>query len=280
MAAKYLGESFDMHGGGVDLIFPHHENEIAQSEAAYHKPFARYWLHTGFLDLEGAKMSKSLGNVVKLQDALKHVDAEALRLFYLSTHYRNQLEFSEKSLADAELRMEYFYEALDRVDERIADRDFGEGELYQDPDKYIREFEACMDDDFNVAGATSVLAGIFSAVNALLDKPPVRDRAVVGRTLKNLRQQLRKISSVTGLFEDEPRAWLLRRRERAVRQRGIDVAKVEALIADRTQARCQKDFQRADRIRNELKALGVELMDRPNGTSWKVATEPISATGN
>ena len=272
MAAKYLGQSFDVHGGGRDLIFPHHENEIAQSEAAFHKPFARYWLHSGFLDLEGAKMSKSLGNVVLLRDALAKVDPEALRLFFLSTHYRNQLEFSDKSLADAEARMQYFYETLAQVDERIANRDFGEGPLSEDTDRYLREFELLMDDDFNSAGATAVIASLFTSINTLLERPPAKDKAQVGRTLARLREQVRKISAIIGLFRDDPTAWLMRRRDRVVKAKGIDTARVEKLIAERARRRLEKNFREADRIRDELKALGVEVMDKSDKTLWKVSS--------
>src|SRR5713101_1308027 len=272
MAVKFLGESFDMHGGGLDLIFPHHENEIAQSEAAFDKTFARYWLHCGFLDLEGAKMSKSLGNVVLLRDALAKVDPEALRLFFLSTHYRNQLEFSEKSLADAEARVEYFYETLAQVDERIANRDFGEGPLSEDTDRYLREFELLMDDDFNSAGATAVIASLFTSINTLLERPPAKDKAQVGRTLARLREQVRKISAIIGLFRDDPTAWLIRRRDRVVKAKGIDTARVEKLIAERARWRLEKNFREADRIRDELKALGVEVMDKSDKTLWKVSS--------
>jgi cysteinyl-tRNA synthetase len=272
MAAKYLGETFDMHGGGMDLIFPHHENEIAQSETAFQKPFSRYWLHCGFLGMGGAKMSKSLGNVVNLRSALAQVDPEALRLFFLSTHYRHALDFSEKAVADADARMEYFYETLQKVDEKIAGREFGGGPTHGDPSGFLKAFEAAMDDDFNCAGATSALAGLFGSMNTLVDKPPIHDKAVVGRTLVELRKAVPKISSVMGLFERPPAEWLLQRRERAIRQKGIDVARVEALIEERARARARKDFREADRVRNELKALGVELTDKPLQTTWKVAT--------
>jgi cysteinyl-tRNA synthetase len=271
MSAKYLGESFDLHGGGLDLIFPHHENELAQSEAAFHKPFCKAWMHCGFLDLEGAKMSKSLGNVVRLRDALERVDPEALRYFFLSTHYRNPLSFGEKSLGDSEARMEYFYETLRRVDDRLAAKEFVHGPLYGEPEKFLAEFEAAMDDDFNSSGAMSALSGLFTMMNELLDKPPVKDKVLVGRTLLELREQVRKVSRVLGLFEDDAAQWLLRRRDRAVKEKGLDRAKVEALIDARQAARAAKNFAEADRVRGELKALGVEIMDGPSGTSWKVA---------
>ncbi len=271
MSAAYLGESFDIHGGGLDLIFPHHENELAQSEAASGKPFAKYWMHCGFLDLEGAKMSKSLGNVVKLRDALGRVDPEALRFFFLSTHYRHPLAFSDKGLADAEQRMEYFYETLRKVDERVGGKDFGQGPLHGEPGRFLADFESQMDDDFNSAGALGALSGLFALANELTDKPPVKDKALVGRTLRALREDVRKVSQVLGLFEDAPASWLLRRRERAVKERGLDVAKVEQLMAARVEARKGKNFAEADRLRDELKGLGVEILDTAAGTVWKVA---------
>jgi len=273
MSSKYLGETFDLHGGGLDLIFPHHENEIAQSEAASGKTLCNCWMHANFLDLEGAKMSKSLGNVVKLHDALKRVDPEALRYFLLSTHYRQQLSFSDKSVADAETRLEYFYETLRKVDERIAGKDFGQGPVHGEPGKILEEFDAQMSDDFNFPGAFGVLSGLFGKLNELLEKPPVKDKALVGRTLLALRGIVRTVSSVLGLFTDEPAKWLLRRRDRQVVAKGIDVAKVDALMAQRDLARKAKDFATADRVRAELKAMGVEIMDTPQGTTWKVIAE-------
>jgi len=273
MSAKYLGETFDIHGGGLDLIFPHHENEIAQSEGASGKTFSRYWMHCGFLDLEGAKMSKSLGNVVRLRDALGKVDPEALRFFFVSTHYRHPLNFADKGLADAEHRMEYFYETLRKVDERVSGKDFGKGPLYGEPHKFLTEFESQMDDDFNTAGALGALSGLFGQMNELTDKPPVKDKAQVGRTLQALREDVRKVSGVLGLFEDEPAQWLLRRRDRAVKERGIDVAKVESLIQARGEARRAKNFAEGDRLREELKAMGVEILDTAAGTVWKVAPQ-------
>ncbi|RJS27003.1 cysteine--tRNA ligase [Corallococcus sp. H22C18031201] len=271
MSEKYLGASFDIHGGGLDLIFPHHENEIAQSESATDQRMAKYWMHCGFLDLEGAKMSKSLGNVVRLRDALTRVDPEALRFFFLSTHYRHPLNFADKALADAEARLEYFYETLRKVDERVAGKDFAAGPLHGEPGRFRAEFETAMDDDFNSAGALAALSGLFALMNELTDKPPVKDKAMVGRTLQALREEVRRVSSVLGLFEDSPAEWLLRRRDRAVRERGIDVAQVERLLGERAAARAAKNFAESDRVRGLLKEQGVEIMDTPCGTVWKVA---------
>ncbi len=277
MSAKYLGETFDLHGGGLDLIFPHHENEIAQSEAASKKTLCTCWMHGGFLDLEGAKMSKSLGNVVRLRDALEQVDPEALRYFFLTTHYRQALSFSDKQLADAETRMEYFYETLKKVDERIAGKDFGTGALHGDPERFLRELDEAMSDDFNFPGALGALSGLFQELNQLVgDKPPVKDKALIGRTLQALRAIATKAALALGLFEDSPADWLLRRRDRQVTRLGIDVKKIDEAIAARHAARAKKTpegFKEADQIRADLKAMRVEIMDTPAGTSWKVASE-------
>ncbi len=271
MSAKYLGESFDLHGGGLDLTFPHHENEIAQSEAASGKTMCNCWMHGGFLDLEGAKMSKSLGNVVRLRDALKQVDAEGLRYFFLSTHYRQQLAFGEKALHDAEARVEYFYETLKKVDERVSGKDFGTGPLHVEPAKYLGEFDAAMSDDFNFPGALGALSGLFAEMNLLTDKPPVKDKALVGRTLIALRDVATKIAGALGLFESAPSEWLLGRRDRQVVAKGLDAAKIEEMIKARNDARAAKNFAESDRLRAEAKAIGVEIMDSPTGATWKVA---------
>ncbi|MBL8920574.1 MAG: cysteine--tRNA ligase [Myxococcaceae bacterium] len=273
MSAKYLGEHFDLHGGGLDLIFPHHENEIAQSEAASGKTLCNCWMHGGFLDLEGAKMSKSLGNVVRLRDALGQVDPEALRYFFLTTHYRQALSFSDKQLADAETRMEYFYETLRKVDERVTGKDFGKGAVHGEPEKFLRELDEAMSDDFNFPGALGALSGLFNEMNQLTDKPPVKDKALVGRSLVALRDVAKKASLALGLFEDSPQDWLLRRRDRQVARLGIDVKKVDEAINARHAARAAKNFEEADRIRAELKGLRVEIMDTPAGTTWKVTSE-------
>jgi cysteinyl-tRNA synthetase len=230
-------------------------------------------MHGGFLDLEGAKMSKSLGNVVRLRDALQKVDAEGLRYFFLSTHYRQALAFSDKSLADAEARVEYFYESIKKLDERVAGKDFGAGPLHGTPEKFLADFHEQMSDDFNFPGALGVLSGLFTEINALTsDKPPVKDKALIGRTLKALREVVSKISSALGLFESDAATWLLGRRDRQVIARGIDAGHVEALIKARNDARAAKNFGEADKIRADLKTAGIEIMDNPGGTTWKISS--------
>jgi cysteinyl-tRNA synthetase len=270
MAAKYLGESIDIHGGGRDLIFPHHDNELAQSEAAFKKPFARYWMHCGFVELEGTKMSKSLGNILMLREALAQVDAESLRLFFLSTHYRHPLSLNDRSLPEAELRMEYFYETLRKVDEKLSRAPLTPGPLWNEPQKWMADFEAAMDDDFNVPLALASVSAVFSQMNELADRPPIKDKAQVARTVHALRDQVKSMGTPLGLFGDEPLAWLSRRRERALAQKQIDREKVQSLLASREAARAGRDFKSADALRNELQGMGIEVMDGPSGTHWRV----------
>jgi len=270
MAQRYLPDGLDVHGGGSDLIFPHHENEIAQSEAAHHAPLARVWMHAGFLELENAKMSKSLGNVVRLRDALAKVNGEALRLFFLSSHYRNGLAFADDALAESERRVEYSYETLQRLDERLGGREVKPGPLHGDPQTHLRAFEQSMDDDFNTAGALAALSGLFVQINDYLDKPPVPDKAMVARTLSALRALVPTMGGVLGILGSTPASWLERRRDRLVRQRGLDRERIETMLTERAEARKNKDFARSDVIRDELLAMGVELRDGPTGTTWKV----------
>jgi cysteinyl-tRNA synthetase len=227
-------------------------------------------MHAGFLELENAKMSKSLGNVVRLRDALAKVDGEALRLFFLSSHYRNQLAFSDEALADAEKRMEYFYETLQRLDERLSGRAVKPGPLHGNPEAHLGAFEEAMDDDFNTAGGLAALSGLFGQLNEYLDKPPTPDRDTVVRTLAALRSAATTMGGVLGILQSSPPAWLERRRDRLVAQRNLDRALIERLIAERSEARKQKDFARSDAMRNRLLEMGVELRDGAGGTQWKV----------
>ncbi|MBI5546674.1 MAG: cysteine--tRNA ligase [Deltaproteobacteria bacterium] len=272
MSAKYLGDTFDIHAGGKDLVFPHHENEIAQSEAASGKPFARTWLHNGFVQIDNEKMSKSLGNFFTIRDVLEKVEAEALRYFLLGTHYRNPINFSDVALADAELRVDYVYETLAKADEKLAGKEPTAGELLdkEKVERVMPAFEEAMADDFNAAEALGALADPFALLNELAERPKSKDKAAVLRTLARLRKDVDLIGKVLGLFQQDPKAFLLRRRENKAKARGIDGAMVEQRIADRAAARKAKDFAAADRVRDELKALGVEIMDTASGTTWKV----------
>ncbi|OGQ77769.1 MAG: cysteine--tRNA ligase [Deltaproteobacteria bacterium RIFOXYA12_FULL_58_15] len=269
MSAKHLAESFDIHGGGKDLIFPHHENEIAQSEAASGKTLANYWMHNGFVNIDNEKMSKSLDNFFTVREVLEKFDAQALRYFLLTTHYRSPINFSDQSVREAEARVKYLYETLARMDATITDgptagtyREAWVGDL-------VAGFEATMDDDFNTAKVIGDLSEAFSLVNDILDHP--KDKDTDARTLRALRTAITEIGSVLGLFTDNPAVVLERLSSRRQKDAGVDPLAVEDLIAERAAARKAKDFARADAVRNELAAMGVVIKDSPQGTTWEMA---------
>jgi len=263
MSAKYLGETFDIHGGGGDLVFPHHENELAQSQAASGKPLCTYWMHCGFLDLAGAKMSKSLGNTLGLREVLLRVDADSLRYFFLSTHYRNPLKFSDKSLDDAQARVCYFYESLQLLEELSLPLACAAQEAER---CYVDEFQAALCDDLNTSVALAVLSELFNEVNLLGRKKNAQAR----ERLSRLHTQAKTMGAVLGLLEEAPSAWLRRRRDILAAARNVDIPKVEHLVAQRQKAREEKDFSKADGLRKELGEMGVEVRDTASGPEWKL----------
>ena len=283
MSHRYLGEPFDIHGGGADLIFPHHENEIAQSEGAFGGGhFARHWLHSGMVNFGGEKMSKSLGNVVTIRKVAETNDLEALRLLFASVHYRSPVAFTigkgeggeatgrYPELDEAEARLDYFYTTLARLD-AAPGTDVDDGGAVAPPaDKTRSAFQEAMDDDFNTAAALGHLSDSFALANKLLDEPKAAAADVRRRTLSRLRRELRICGKTLGMFQRPPAEFLLPRRERLCARKGIAPAAVEARIADRAAARAGKDFARADDIRRELEDQGIELMDGPAGTTWRV----------
>src|SRR5438132_4161042 len=262
MAKRYLGDTFDIHGGGVDLMFPHHENEIAQSEAASGQPLARVWLHNGFVTIDAEKMSKSLGNFRTIRDLLVHWDGESLRAFLLSTHYRHPINFSEPALADADRRVEYFYESLAKGDAYLRQKKFSqEGQSLPDA---LAEFRAAMEDDFNTADALAKLEHLYARLNARIDaKAPPAEVAALLRTV-------RELSRVLGLSLRAPEEAVRSRRQLAGRAKNIEPSWVQERIAARVAARKAKDFAQADAIRAEVAKSGVELRDSPSGTDWRV----------
>ncbi len=269
MSSKYLGETFDIHGGGKDLIFPHHENEIAQSEGASGKPFARLWMHNGFVNVDNEKMSKSLGNFFTIREVLEKFDPQSLRYFLLTTHYRSPINFSDRALAEAEGRVTYIYETLARLE--AAATEGPAGPPYRDVEvEHIRErFVEAMDDDFNTAKVLGDLSATFKLVNDILDRP--EDAETDARTLRAIRQALVEVGAVLGLFGEPAQAVLERMAQRKQVARGIDAATVERLIGERAAARKARDFQRADAIRDELLGMGVEIKDTPQGTTWQAS---------
>jgi len=263
MCQKYLGTTFDVHGGGKDLVFPHHENEIAQSEAASGQELARCWMHNGFVTMDSEKMSKSLGNVKNIRELLAHWDGEALRAFLLSTHYRHPINFTESALADADRRVEYFYETRAKAEAYLAAKKFAGAEPPLVGD-HVDAFRAAMEDDFNTADALARVERAFGHLNSRVDAK-ARPEEVAA-----LLHTARTLSQVLGLSDRAPLEAIRERRTLAARRKGIDAAWVEERIAARIAARKSKDFAQADAIRAEVAARGVELRDAPSGTDWRV----------
>ncbi len=271
MSSTLLGDSFDIHGGGRDLIFPHHENEIAQSEGASGQPFVRYWLHNGFVNVNQEKMSKSLGNFFTIRDILARYDAEVVRFFILTAHYRSPIDFADQQLDEAGHALARCYEALDQAGRVVATAGGGAvpAELADAAAKLAEmeeRFREAMDDDFNTAQAIGHLFEGVRALNRLL----AADNQVLQGVIAAGRATLLRLGGVLGLFSSVPAAWLARQARRGLAESGLDEAAIEALIAERQAARKNRDFKRADQIRDELAAKGVLLLDGPEGTAWKL----------
>jgi cysteinyl-tRNA synthetase len=273
MAIKHLGESIDIHGGGADLTFPHHENEIAQSEAFTGKPFARYWVHNGFITIDKEKMSKSLGNFFTIRDVLDKYDPEVIRLFVISSHYRSPIEFSHEQLRDAEASLDRFYTTIARIDDFIGRAADVQGKKAANPEAlektlggFMPAFEEAMDDDFNSALAVGRLFELVKEINRYLDMKPSGAAAadLVGRS----GAALIKAGSVLNIFGRTPHEWnvsLLK-----VRAIPLNEEDIQKKIVERKEARDNKDWARADAVRDELDEAGILLEDKKEGTAWKV----------
>ena len=265
MSSKYLGQPFDIHGGGSDLIFPHHENEIAQSEGAHACALARYWLHNGMVTVEQEKMSKSLGNFLTISEALTKVTPEVLRLVFLSTHYRMPLDFSEQKMEEAEKGLTRIYETLARV-EAVLPAGSSPTSTCSTADAssaVLPRFREAMDDDCNTARALGVIFESVRDLNRALD---------AGQTagLAAIRQELATIGTVLGIMTEDPSLFLQERKQRGLAQTQLTPEAIEQLIAERAAARKARDFTRADAIRARLEEQGVMLQDSPAGTTWTI----------
>jgi cysteinyl-tRNA synthetase len=281
MSMKFLGKSFDFHGGGKDLIFPHHENEIAQSEAANGCGFVRYWLHNGFVNINSEKMSKSLGNFFTIREVLQKFDPETLRFFILSAHYRSPIDFSDQSLDDAQVGLERIYSCLAALDEVLNDTPTSaelpavEGlspiglELQEKVEQFLPRFVEAMDDDFNTAQALGVLFETVRATNRFL----AESKEVTPLSLSlvaHVRHLFEEAGGVLGLFSSRPSSWLDRSNSARAGQIDVSADEIERLILERAEARTSKNFTRGDEIRDLLLEKGIQLLDSAQGTSWKV----------
>ena len=256
MSRKYLGEQIDIHAGGEDLIFPHHENEIAQSEAANGKEFARYWMHNAFLNIDNRKMSKSLGNFRTVREISEQYDLQVLRFFMLSAHYRSPLNFSAELMEASKNGLERILNATDNLKHLIAsvaaeEMSAEEKEAFSKTDAYVEEFEKAMDDDFNTADAIAAIFELVKYANTTATAESSKEY------LRGLLDRIVKLGDVLGLILDK-------------KEELLD-ADIEKLIEERQTARKAKDFARADAIRDELLEKGIILKDTREGVQWKKA---------
>ena len=313
MSSAHLGETFDVHTGGRDLIFPHHENEIAQSQGAHgDSTFARYWLHNGFINFDGEKMSKSLGNVFTTREITALYDPETVRYFLLTVHYRSGLNLEVEvtcprcgvamdravqesgvcavcgattapdvlksrvrfpGLEDADDRLAYVYTTLQRAREFLGE------EAAADPDQPALEhtagmlaaFVAHMRNDFNTSGALGALSKPLGEINGLLDSGKGVPKAVRRQTVARFLADFAQVGTIVGCFGADPATWLTRRRDLKAARIGLDVARVVELVAARQAARTARDWAAADRMRDELAAMGVAVQDGPDGSVWSFA---------
>lgn len=253
MSKKYLGETIDIHGGGQDLIFPHHENEIAQSEGASGKPFARYWIHNGYINVDNQKMSKSLGNFFTIRDISKQFDLEVVRFFMLSAHYRNPVNFSQELLRQAQSALDRLYNARNNAQYLMKNttskkQDQEEIQWIEDIQLYRKQFKKAMEDDINTADALAAIFDLVKEMNRYLNA----DKNLL--TIESAYDLLMELTEVLGLVQRQ--------------EDGLD-QEIEQLIEKRQQARKEKDFALADKIRDQLKEQGIIIEDTPQGVKWK-----------
>ncbi|MCA9581584.1 MAG: cysteine--tRNA ligase [Myxococcales bacterium] len=283
MSHKYLGDNFDLHGGGLDLVFPHHENEIAQSEAATGKPFARHWMHNGFVECNKEKMSKSLGNFFTARELFERIEPEAVRYFMLTVGYRGPLNLdweinSEGAVTrfpqfeEAEQRVEYLYTTRERLrsipDARVVDGDTGA--VPEEIANVERKLAQALDDDLNLPVSLAVVHDFLRGTNELCDAASAKKGKISRASMEAVERGFSSITERLGLAQQDGPAVLRGIRDRRAKERGLDGAEIERQLQARTDARAAKDFDRADAIRKELLEKGVELLDTPEGTTWRI----------
>jgi cysteinyl-tRNA synthetase len=265
MSAKYLGLPFDIHGGGKDLVFPHHENERAQTESATGERFANYWLHNGFVNIEKEKMSKSIGNILLIKDFIKEYHPEVLRLFFLSTHYRNPIDYNEKSIEGTNHVLHRLYYTLERVAELEK---YGpvEPKTYGEAEELEKRFFEVMDDDFNTALALSYVFELSKMLNKMIDDDAKMNAPFIFYT----NRLYVSLANTIGLLLDDLASFTSTEKMRHLKRIGLTHESLEKMIDERTQARKNKDYKTGDGIRDTLDGMGILLQDSPKGTEWRI----------
>jgi cysteinyl-tRNA synthetase len=281
MSQHFLGKTFDIHGGGEDLIFPHHENEIAQSEGATGEHLANYWIYNGFVKVSNEKMSKSLGNFFTVKDILKNYHPDVVRLFMLQSHYKSPVDFSDESLAEARIGMDRFYATLKAIKQILADcGDFSGITIEKLPEKdrticnrFISlqdKFKDAMDDDFNTPRAIGYMFDAVRLVNSYMADGKFSVSVQTCFVLDTAKRVIIEVGGILGLFFDDPDEYFMLDRDREAGKRGLDIKEIDRLIEERRAARLAKDWKRADEIRHILVEKKVILQDTPVATSWKI----------
>ncbi|CAG0908095.1 unnamed protein product [Cyprideis torosa] len=274
MSKKYLGETFDIHGGGQDLIFPHHENELAQSEGANGHPFAATWIHHGFVTIKDEKMSKSLGNFLTIRDILQQYSPEELRFFVFSTHYRNPLDFSETAMQDAITGLDRLYTCVAAIASLPDGKNSASPQSNAGDRQKLKELRArflqAMDNDFNTAQAQGILFEMTKALNALMAKLATPPSTEDIHFLRQGAEEVKELGQIMGLLSKDPTSYLRDKKTRLLAQRDIAEEDINKLIADRNQARKIKNWEKSDEIRDLLLQKGIVLKDSAQGTSWTV----------
>lgn len=282
MSRKYLGDTFDIHGGGKDLVFPHHENEVAQSEGATGKTFVNTWIHHGFVTIKDEKMSKSLGNFLTIREVLSCYHPEVLRLFVYSTHYRNPLDYSDEAMHHAAAGLERLYDCAYQIDilptpTEIKATSTIEAEERARITALPGLFQSAMDDDFNSARAMGYVFDSVKALNRLRQGLPGQPASEDVVFLRDGMATIRRLMGVLGLLKEAPLDYFRATEDISLRACGLDRQQVEDLIRQRNEARANREWARADTIRDQLKCMHIELLDNPSGTSWKMKPQQASS---
>jgi cysteinyl-tRNA synthetase len=272
MVLDTLGESIDIHGGGKDLIFPHHENEIAQSEAYTGKPFAKYWVHNGLITINGQKMSKSLGNSMTIKQALEKYNAEVIRYAMLEKHYSTDIDLNEKVFSLAEKQLYYFYNTLANINKfKSIYCNYADGKVVDDLfiEEIDKNFKDSMDDDFNTAVALAHMFSICKYVNSLvINKKYTKED--ISATLTQIKEKTKQLFSIFGLLQETPEDFMDELKRKHLNHLGITKAYIDGMILQRSDAKANKDYEMADRLRNALLEQGIILNDNNNGANWDI----------